>query len=59
MPPFLKFVLTAEKRDSKSAQFDLLVKLLQTKKIYELFDSSFYENESFSLLDFVYTYTEQ
>ena len=59
MPSFLRFVLTAEKRESKSADFDLLVKLLQTKKVYEIQDHSFYENESYSLLDFVYTYTEQ
>ena len=43
MPPFLRFVVTAEKRDSKTEEFDLLVKLLQTKKIYEVFDASFYD----------------
>lgn len=59
MPPYLRFVLTAEKRESKSSQFDLLVKLLQTKKVYEVFDASFFDSESYSLLDFVYSYTEQ
>ena len=59
MPPYLRFVLTAEKRDSKASQFDLLVKLLQTKKIYEVFDTTFFESESYSLLDFVHSYTEQ
>lgn len=28
MPPYLRFVVTAEKRESKSANFELLIKLL-------------------------------
>ena len=38
MPPYLRFVLTAEKRDSKGESFELLVKLLQTKRIFEVND---------------------
>ena len=59
MPPYLRFVIAGEKRESKASQFDLIVKLLQTKKIYDVYDSSFFESESYSLLDFVYSYTEQ
>ena len=59
MPPCLRFVIAGEKRESKASQFDLIVKLLQTKKIYDVYDSSFFESESYSLLDFVYSYTEQ
>ena len=59
MPPYMRFVIAGEKRESKSTQFDLIVKLLQTKKIYDVYDSSFFESESYSLLDFVYSYTEQ
>lgn len=33
MPPFLRFVLTAESRESKTTQFDLVVKLLQTSTV--------------------------
>ena len=59
MPPYLRFVVTAEKRESKSANFELLIKLLQTRKICEVNDQRFFETEGLSLLDFVYTYTEQ
>ena len=59
MPAYLRFVFTAERRDNKAADFELLLKLLQTKKVYEVHDLAFHENESLSLLDFVYTYTDQ
>lgn len=58
MPSYLRFVFTAEKRENKIADFDMLIKLLQTKKVYEVHDQIFHENESLSLLDFVYTYTD-
>ena len=37
-PAYLRFVLTAEKRESKAADFDLLIRMLQTKKIFEVHD---------------------
>jgi len=54
MPSFLRFVFTAERRESKSQDFDLLVKLLQTKKIYEVQDQAFFEKESLSLVEFAF-----
>ena len=58
MPPYMRFVFTAEKRESKSAEFELMVKLLQTKKIYEVSDQKFFESECYSILDFFYSYTD-
>ena len=58
MPLYMRFVLTAEKRKSKGTNFDLLVKLLQTKKIVDVHDHKFFENEGHSLVDFVFQYTQ-
>ena len=59
MPPFLRFVLTAEKRESKDENLQKVLKILQTSKIYDVLDVKFFENEAHSLLDFAFTYSEQ
>ena len=56
MPPFLRFILTAEKRESKDASFQKILKLLQTQQVYDVQDSKFFEKEAQSLLEFTYSY---
>lgn len=57
MPHYMRFVLTAERREGKSKNFDLLVRLLQTKKVVDVHDHKFFESEGHSLVDFVFQYT--
>jgi len=52
-------VLTAESRDSRLSNFELVIKKRQTKKIYEVHDQKFFENEGYSLVDFAYWFTDQ
>ena len=58
MPLYMRFVLTAERRESKAKNFDLLVRLLQTKKVVDIHDHQFFESEGHSLVDFVFQYTQ-
>jgi len=56
MPPYLKFVLTAEKRESKADCFDRTIRILATTKVFDIQDIKFYENEGKTLLEFSYDF---
>lgn len=43
MPPYIRFVLTFEKRESKSTHLDHIIRLLATKTIFDVSDSKFFE----------------
>ena len=53
-PPYLKFIFTAEKRDSKNDTFDKTLRILASNKIFDINDSKLFENEAKPLLTFVY-----
>ena len=53
-PPYLKFVFTAEKRDSKNNVFDKTLRMLASSKIYDVNDSKVFETEAKPLLTFAY-----
>ena len=58
MPPFLKFILTAEKRESKYTEFKQILKLLHTQALFDIVDHSFFANEGRSLISFAINYSE-
>jgi hypothetical protein len=55
-PPYLKFVFTAEKRDSKNDVFDKTLRMLSSNKIYDVNDLKVFETEAKPLLTFAYQF---
>ena len=44
-PPYLKFLLTAEKRDSKNGSLERIMKILATQNTLDIQDSAVFEAE--------------
>lgn len=58
-PPYLKFIFTAEKRDSKKIVFDRTLRMLASNKIYDVNDNKVFETEAKQLLLFAYHFLTQ
>ena len=44
-PPYLKFIFTAEKRESKNENFDKALRILASNKLIDIQDSKVFESE--------------
>ena len=51
-PPYLKFVFSAEKRESKNDSYDKALRILASSKIVEISDAKFFEIEAKQFLEF-------
>ena len=55
MPPYMRFVLTMEKRASKTKSFAMIPGLLVTQNVIDIVDKIYFENESRKLAEFAYS----